>query len=198
MDSQTKMKFPTLCRQLRVENRLKQREVASAIGMKTSSYGNVESVNHKSLAVDRVHRLARFYQLDEAKTAELLAAWEELPASEYAQRQTKTFAERRAFRSKAANHDRLKVSLLELATLLITSCENPGALCTCEQATSEMLADASFFPDGSPDGVASSTDSLTCELCTALQLLGLPLGMTTRDEVITKLAEVQEAMSAVR
>lgn len=181
MDSQVKMKFPSICREMRVKHNLKQREVANAIGIKLSSYGNVESNNHKSVAIDRVHKIARFYALDEAATTELVAAWEELPASEYSQRQTKTFEQRRAFRSKAKNHDRLFVSLIELATLLITSCENPGALCTCEE------------PE--PGALFELDEDTSCELCAALQLLGLSGGWTTREEVIEALAAAQEAMS---
>lgn len=178
MDSQPKMKFPSMCRDMRVAHNLRQREVADAIGVKVSSYGNVESNNHKTIAIDRVKKLASFYTLDEAATAALIAAWEELPASEYSQKQTKSYAERNARRSKARNHDRLKVALLEMTTIHIAAAASPDELCTCAR-------DDFFTP---------SEETEACEVCNALQLLGLS-GYTNRDEVIAELAKLQEAMT---
>jgi transcriptional regulator with XRE-family HTH domain len=178
------MRFPALCRELRLARRLKQREVADAIGIKANSYGNVEVTNHKTINRERVLRLARFHELDEARTAELVAAWEELPESDYNKRQTKSFAQRREGRSKARNHDLLLVSLLEVTTLLVTSVPEGALLCAC-------TAD-----DADEWGAAPESITESCELCTALERLGVADGYTTRDEVIAKLAAVQEGMAS--
>ena len=182
MDSQVKMKFPAMCKELRDANHLKQREVANAVRLKLSSYGNVESNNHKTMSLDRVHRLAKFYQLDAAATAELVAAWEELPISEYSAKQAKTYEQRKEFKNKAKMFDRMKVSLVEVCTMLVTSAIDPGTLCTCPEI--DMFADES----DRDDPLAS------CELCTALQLLGLT-GFTDVDDTVLKLARVQEGLT---
>lgn len=175
MTSPDKMEFPKMCRDLRLQSRLKQREVAVHVGLSPKAYANVESNNHKTMRLERVQKLAKLYQLDEASTATLVAAWEALPASEYNQRNAKPWAERQAaqaVRGKAKNHDRLQIALLELATLFITSVDDPDSLCTCD------------FGEGR-----------ACELCTALQVLGLR-GYTTREEVISGLAALQEKVDA--
>lgn len=167
-----------MCRELRVAARLKQREVAARIGVALSTYGNVESNPHKTIRRERAERIARLYELDEAVTAQLLAAWEAQPVTEYSQKNRDSWATKNAARSKAKNHDRIKLALLEMATLLITNVADPGALCACP-AEVDMFADES---------------SGQCELCNALRLLGLT-GWTTMDDVIARLAAVQEGMT---
>ena len=166
-----------MCRQMRVDRHLKQREVADGIGIKVSSYGNVESNNHKTVAIDKVRALARFYTLDDAATAELVAAWEDLPVSAYSKNQAKSYAERNARRSKARMHDRMKAALLEMTTLHVVAAASPDDVCTCEPP--DLFAGAQPEP---------------CEVCNALQLLGLS-GYTNRDDVIAELARLQEAMT---
>lgn len=168
-----------MCRQLRLDNRLRQREVAAACGIKASSYGNVECNNHKTIALDRVNLLADVYGLNEQAKAEFIAAWNELPMSTYSAKQTKTYLQRRETRSKVKNHDRLKLSLLELAVLTMTRDADPDTLCSCPEP------DLFAGPDEQPQP--------PCELCTALQLLGLT-GYTTVADVMEKLAAIQDSM----
>ncbi len=182
-NSHDKMKFPLLCRQYRIQGGARQREVAQSIGIACSTYGNVESNNHKTMSLDRVHVLAKYHKLTADQTAELVAAWDELPASEYNQAQAKTWDQRKAFRSKAKNYDRLKLSLLEVCTLLVTLVPDPETLCTCPEVD--------LFADDSDRGEPAAP----CELCAALKLLGLT-GYTDVDDVIAKLAPVQEAVTA--
>lgn len=171
-----------MCKELRDTNRLKQREVAHAVKLKLSSYGNVESNNHKTMSLDRVHRLAKFYQLDPVATAELVAAWQELPVSEYSAKQAKTYEQRKEFKNKAKVFDRMKLSLLEVCTMLVTSTVDPETLCTCPEI--DMFADDSDRLD----------PPASCELCTALQLLGLT-GFTNVDDVVVRLARIQEIIN---
>lgn len=178
-DSHEKFWFPRRLRSLRLAAGRKQREVALAIGIKDSSYGNAESASHKRISRERVLKLAAYYRLGETETAELVTLWEALPESEYSKNQRETYDKRKAYRSKARNHDRLKLALLEVATQLVTSTPDPDTLCTCTPI--DMFADA---PDEPPE---------PCELCNALRLLGL-VGWTDRDDVIAKLAAAQEAM----
>lgn len=179
-ESREKLWFPRRLRDLRVAAGKKQREVAVALRLTPSSYANAESANHKRISRERVDRLAKLYQLDDAQAAELVAGWEALPESEYNARQRTTYEKRKAFRSKARNHDRLKLALLEVTTQLVTTVADPETLCACPPV--DMFADA---PDEPPE---------PCELCNALRLLGL-VGWTDLDDVVGKLAAAQEAMT---
>lgn len=143
-----------------------------------SSYGNAESANHKRISRDRVGQLARYYRLGEVETAELVAGWEALPQSEYNKRQATSYEVRKAYRSKAKNHDRLKLSLLEVCTQLVTNAADPATLCSCVEVD---MFDESLQPS-------------TCELCTALQLLGLG-GFTGLDDTVARLAAAQERLT---
>jgi transcriptional regulator with XRE-family HTH domain len=176
---QDKMEFPALVRSLRVEARLKQREVAEQIGIKTSTYGNVECNNHKTIRIEKVHAMARFYGLDPEAAGQLVAAWEALPVSAYNAAMAPARKRRDQFRAKAKLADALKLSLCELVAVLITNVDDPGALCTCPP----------------PDLMSTEPpDTAPCELCNALQLLGMP-GWTDSDQVIAGLAAAQEALA---
>lgn len=178
-DSQPKPWFPVRIRDLRVASGRTQREVAESIGVKESTYANAESNRHRRLRMSRVTRLAALYGMDAAQRAELIAGWEAMPESEYSQRNAKSWAARDARRSKLKNHDRLKLALLEVTTLLVTSAADPDTLCAC--APVDMFAEQ-------PAG------QRTCELCEALRLLGLT-GWTNLEDVIAKLAAIQEGMT---
>jgi transcriptional regulator with XRE-family HTH domain len=177
-ESQQKLWFPTKIRELRVAANKKQREVAALLGMKPSSYANAESSNFKRMSLERVHRLARAYGLGRDDTAELVAGWDALPVSDYDKRRDAQHQRVRSVRAKAKAHDPLKLALLEVTTLLVTSVPDPGALCTCSEV----------------DMFAEGSSGQQCELCDALRLLGLS-GWTTLDDVIAKLAAVQEGMT---
>lgn len=177
-DSPGKLWFPRRLRELRVDRGKKQREVAKLLGMKSSSYANAESCNFKRMSRDRVLRLAKAYQLGSTDTAELVAGWEALPVSDYDKKRDADHQRVRTTRAKAKAHDPLKLSLLEVTTMLVTSVSDPGALCTCTEV----------------DMFAEGSSSQQCELCDALRLLGLT-GWTTLDDVVAKLAAIQEGMT---
>lgn len=174
MDPQDKMDFPRICRELRLESGKKQREVAAALGLASAkTYGNVESNNHKTVSIDKVRKLARYHQLGPRQEAELVAAWEALPASPYNQRMAPGWDKKKAFRSKAQGYDRRGYRLAGILALLIVTHENPGALCICTFGDTESA----------------------CELCDALKELGLG-GWTTSNEVMRKLAALQEKLES--
>lgn len=151
-----------------MNHRLSQRQVAEAIGVLETTYANAESSTTRRLRSERVERLAKFYALDDAATAELVAGWNAMPESDYNRRNAKSWAQRDARRSKLKNHDPLCVGLIKVLTLLITNVPTAGALCTCE------------FGEDAP-----------CDLCDPLRLLGIA-GWTRTDDVIAKLAAAQE------
>ena len=179
-DSQPKLWFPARLRQLRVAANLKQREVAARIGMAESSYANAESSNYKRIRLDRVVKLAAFYQLDEPSRLELIAGWEALPESSYNRNMAKPWAERQAQRAKLKQVDKLRLALLEMTTRLIETVADPDTLCTCQPDASDFLTERQ--------------DSVTCELCDALRLLGVS-GWSSKESVIAQLGAAQEKMS---
>jgi transcriptional regulator with XRE-family HTH domain len=170
MDSRGKMEFPSMCRQLRMARHETQATVAGAMGIKPSTYGNMESQNFKVVRIERVQRLAHHFGLDESRTADLVAAWQALPVSEYSTKQKATWERRNAYRSKARNYDRMRDALASALALLVTSVPDPNSLCICS-------FDGSTF----------------CELCECLRLLGLK-GWTTLEEVIKELAALQDKL----
>lgn len=179
VNSQEKLAFPRRIRELREAHGKKQREVAEVLGIETNSYGNCESNNHKTMSLAKVHVLARWYGLSEADTAALAADWDALPASEYTQRNMPAWERKKAFRAKAASYDRMRLILLELTSRLVEVAPDPDTLCSC--APVDMFAAAGEQPP-------------PCEVCAALRELGLP-GWTNRDDVIAKLAVVQEGLT---
>lgn len=181
MNSFTTTEFGPMCRELRQAARLKQREVAERVGIAVTTYGNLESNKHKTVRRERAEAIARSFGLGAEMRAQLLAAWEAQPVSEYSQRQRESWNKRNLTRGKARGFDRAMTALLELASLLVTSVPDAGALCACPEP--DLFADP---PESEP---------VPCELCNALQLLGLS-GWTTLDQVVAVLAKIQEGMAA--
>lgn len=183
-DSQSKLWFPARLRELRIARNLKQREVAAAAGMAESSYANAESANHKRIRLDRVVKLAEFYGLDDPARLALIAGWEALPESAYNRNMAKPWAERDARRAKLKAHDALKLSLIETLNRLIevsaAPAVDPATLCTCAAGEADFLTE--------------QQDSVSCELCDALRLAGVP-GWSSKESVIAQLAAAQEKMA---
>ena len=177
MDKPEKMRFPRMIRELRVKAKHRQKDVSDALQLKTSTYANAEVNNHKTMSLRRVHLLSRWYGLDPAATADLAAAWHELPPSAYNLNMEPARAKRREERAKVRDFDRTRVALLELVSLLLAA-PDPGALCTCPPI--DLFAEG----DGDPP----------CELCNALQCLGL-VGFTTIEDTMEKLAELQNQLT---
>jgi transcriptional regulator with XRE-family HTH domain len=186
-DSQSKLWFPARLRELRVAAGKKQREVAAAVGMAESSYANAESANHKRIRLGKVHKLAKFYGLDDAATLELVAGWEALPESQYNRNMAKPWADRNARRAKLKNYDKLKDAAIGMFAMFVAALDmhghDPGELCSC----------------GGPqegDMFAETEDSsgLSCDLCGPLKLFGLA-GWTNLEDVTSKLAALQEELT---
>jgi transcriptional regulator with XRE-family HTH domain len=172
-ESQEKRWFPARIRALRLAANKRQADVATAIGVKESTYANAESSNTRRLRLDRVHKLARWYGLGHVETAELVTGWEAMPESDYNKRNARPWAERDERRSKLKAHDKMKLSLLEILTLYIAREDEP---CTCP-----------------PYDVFADKQATPCEICHALKLLGVD-GWGKKDLVMAKLADIQEEM----
>lgn len=157
-----------------MSSHLRQRQVADAIGVKPSTYGNIESSNHKVVRRERVVDLAKFYELDAGDSERLLAAWEQLPASEFNLRQAGRRRERSAFRVNAREAPKLRLALVEVLGVLLGVTDDP---CACVPA-SEVAGDP----------------RPPCEVCSALHVLGLS-SWTSRDVVAEQLSALQDSMT---
>lgn len=176
MGSTVKSDFAMFARELRVKKGLKQREVASAIGVKPSTYGNLESSPHRVVGADKVYRMIQLYELSPDRASELRSAWERTPLSAYGARLRKSWERRNRQRSKAKHYDRVQRSLAECLGLMLTAFSeaNQGRVCAC----------------------AFDKDEL-CEVCMALDNLGLDT-FTTLDKAISDIAALQDRLEAAR
>lgn len=164
MNSSQKTEFSILCRELRMGRHLKQREVAQGIGVKPSTYGNIESSKWMVVGQERARVLAKFYDLDRDGTDRLIDAWHKLPLSPYGEKRRKTFARSNAQRSKARHHDKLMLSLCEVLGLLLPMVPEER-ICACDLTS-------------------------TCEVCAALENIGLTT-FTNLPATIDALAKLQ-------
>lgn len=178
MESTPKADFGKLCRALRNRKGLKQREVAVQIGIKPATYGNVESSRWKVIRRDRVPALAAALGATAEEASQLMDAWDRWPFSAYSERQRERWAKRNALRSKVRQHDVLQRSLIEVILLLIGVAPDPDSLCNCE------------FGGGTADDPSRS-----CELCEALEALGLD-SYISRQRTIEQLLKLHDRLEA--
>lgn len=165
-----------MCRELRVKKRLKQREVAHAIGVKLSTYGNTESSPHKVIGLDKVHRMIDLYGLTGNQAKSLIDAWERVPLSQYSSKLKKNWERRNLLRSKAKHYDRMMRSLAEVLGLALQPLADfyKGRVCSCA------------FDREEP-----------CEVCMALENLGLDR-FTTIEVAQDQIAKLQNKLEAQR
>jgi transcriptional regulator with XRE-family HTH domain len=176
MSSQGKCDFAVMARSLRILHRKKQREVAVAIGIQPSTYGNVESSSFKIIRRERVDDLSRLYKLDAAQHSALVAAWEAAPISEYSKKQRDGWAKRNEARSKGKLLDKVRTALCDLLDAIASSA---AAGEPCPSACSCVAPDAFVDEPGR-----------TCELCSAFHALGFPDGFVSPDVAAQRIADV--------
>jgi transcriptional regulator with XRE-family HTH domain len=163
--------FGIMCRTLRIRKGLKQREVAAAIGVKNSTYGNVESSQWKVINRDRAAKLIGLYGLNPTMASQLLDAWDRCPISPGGQKRKEFWQKRNELRSKAKNHDPLKLALVELLGLHLMAVPD-NEVCACDFGT-------------------------VCGVCSALARVGIdPFTPADRDRILTQLVKIQEKMTA--
>jgi transcriptional regulator with XRE-family HTH domain len=166
---------------------LSQAKVAAGVGIAPSTVSNMESSNFLIVSEERAAALATFFGLDAGARRDLLAAWKELPVSEYTKTLRATWEKRNQQRSKVRHHDRMMLSLCEILAVTFAAVDpaDPGTLCIC------------VFDDfGAPTpgtGKHPSDPTRPCELCYALQALGLE-GWTNYADVSIALAALQEEL----
>lgn len=178
MSQENSTYFAKLCRQMRIDKRLKYREVASAIGVSTGTYGNIEGSPWRVIGEDRAKSIADFYQLDPAKRAGLLKAWSETPISNFSVERAEKWRQQNARRSAAKQLPVVRLALLEMVFFCLTYTPE-GELCRC-----------GF------DGKLEGSDR-SCEMCEALRALGLD-AFTTREKLIDDAGKLHEKLEAAR
>lgn len=171
-----------MCKAHRDTARLKQREVAERVGVKDSTYANVESSPHRIVGRDRALALAKVFELDEAATASFMAAWEAQPLSEYGEKHRAAWEKRNKLRAKGRNHDKLQLALVEVLGVLIARVDQAD-LCTCD-----------------PGGGTREDPARNCEVCSALEALGIDplLGGPVRAAMLPALNALQDKLEEAR
>lgn len=156
-----------MCRNLRISRNFRQRRVAEAIGVKTSTYANLESSPYRVVGIEKAERIAEFYNLDQAARDELVARWSKTELSEFGKQSRERWEKRNAQRSKAKRAAALERCLIDvLAVLFANTNSDDVELCLC-----------TF---GEP----------LCEVCAALAILGAP-AYTTLEAAVENLAALQ-------
>jgi transcriptional regulator with XRE-family HTH domain len=178
VDHSKHCEFGILCKTYRDKRNLRQREVAERVGIGLSSYGNVESAPHRVISRARAESLADVFDLSDHERAGFLDAFERAPLSEYTIKNRARWDRRNKMRSKAKHHDRLFVSLIEMTSMFLMVCHNDADLCVC-----------GF------DGKTEADPTRSCELCTALEALGLD-PFSTREDLVSKLGHMQDRIEA--
>lgn len=176
MNNRARTEFSAIIKGLRAASRLKQREVAEALGVQAGTYGNMESSPFRLVRREKVDALSRFYKLDSVQHAELVAAYEKLPLSEYSQRQRETWAKRSAMRSKGKKLEEVKLVLCDLLDGIASTAGMGG----------EYLTVCSCKP---PDEFVGE-DGYTCDLCRAFHALGFPDGYVSPQVAMDRIVEI--------
>lgn len=162
--------FGIMCRALRINKGMKQREVRAFLGLNGSTYGNVESSKWKVINRDRAAKLIELYELSPQEASDLLAAWDRCPISPGGQLRKEFWQKRNELRSKAKNHDPLKLALVELLGLHLMAVPD-AEVCACDFGT-------------------------VCGVCKALERLGItPFTPADRDKILTRLVKIQQDMT---
>lgn len=164
--------FGKMCRALRIEKGLKQRQLMPVIGVALSTVGALETSRWKVISRDRAEKLATFYNLDADRTSSFLEAWDAAPLSPHGEKRHEYWKKRNALKSKAKNHDALKISLVRLLGLHLMSVPD-DQVCACDF--------------GAP----------LCDVCRALERVGIePFTPADRDKILARLVAIQESMAS--
>ena len=174
--------FQDMCHNLRVQGRLKLRQVADAIGIAPSSAGNVEYSRFRVISDEKAARLADFYKLG-PKTYPtrdaFMAASAALPISEYTANQRERWKVGNEQRSKSRRYE----LLFEAVNNLVCMHAAFGDPCTCTPAVAES------FDEPAVAGV-------TCALCQACQAMGIPEGYGDSRVVLDRIGKLYAARDA--
>lgn len=173
MNTKVKCEFAVMARRLRVRHDLRQRQVAEAMAITASTYGNLESSSFKNVRRERVDAMSRLYKLDAAEHAELVAAWERSPVSEYSLRQKEGWSKRNAMRSKGKKLEEVTAVLCDLLDGICVSGEGFPPKCVCR------------LPNK-----AIEDEGWVCDLCRAFHALGYPDGWVSPQIAAERIAEV--------
>lgn len=151
---------------------LKLRQVAEAINISASTYGNLESSPHRVVSANKAAAIADFYRLTPPDRDALMRMWEATPLSEFSERRREKWKIQNERRSLARRVPRLEYALCLLAGMHI-GLQDDDKVCVCE------------------------LDSDPCEVCEALSALGLD-AYSTKDHAIAQLAALQGKLEAAR
>lgn len=161
-----------------------QAKLASDLGVGPSTIGNMESQNYVVISEKRAASLADLFGLDEHGKEDLLAAWRELPVLAYTEGQRDRWRKKNEQRAKLKSHEAVVLAhqkaLLEIFGELVL---------TAYTANLELKCDCG------PNGMSERDPTRSCELCNAMQVLGLPR-WTDMETAVTGLSALQDRLEA--
>ena len=146
-------RFATLLKAHRERVGKRHRDMAEIARVAPSTYSNAESSPHRVMRRDKVDRLAAGLGLEAAAREELLAAYDELPVSEFQARRRERFDRMRAARKAEASAGEIRAALVNLLATRAVE----GDECVCGLTNLEDPAAGRYV----------------CELCIAMRALGL-------------------------
>lgn len=183
MTLETATTFGKICRSLRLARGMTQREVADLArgengrGLATATVGTIESSPYRVISAERAAILAdRVFGLQGEERQRFLDEHERTPLSEFSERRREHWKKANDLRAKLRNFDTLVYATCELAIRFIQ--EMPvGEACRCE------------FGGGSYGDAAKP-----CELCFALERVGIIGGLGDQERTLTRLSTIMRKL----
>ncbi len=136
--------YGQMLRAIRMGKGYTQKRFAEVLGIAPSTVGNMESYSHRVMRRDRLERALRTIDLDAASSERILAAFDEAPESEYAQKRRDYYAKMRTQRRAVKSATTIAAALLRMLELRLLE----EASCEC-------------------------SDGFVCELCQGMRALGV-------------------------
>lgn len=151
-ESLTGIPLGKVLRGIRVLRGMRQRDMASLVGVTPHSWGNAECSSHRTMRRDRIERLATGLKMTPDERAYLLAAFDAAPLSAFAVKRREILSKRNELRAAGRNAKALRSALVRVLEVHVTA----GDSCECDL-------------------------SFACELCQAMRALGVEAGWQTAE-----------------
>lgn len=171
MDNNPELVFRVMLRDLRKRRGLKLRQVAEVIGVAPSTYGNAESSAFRVFGEGKAAAVADFYRLTGSDRESFMSAWAATKLSPFSEKRREIWHANNERRSAARRLPKLELAMAELLGVHIGAMDD-DKICVCDFGN-------------------------VCEVCAALELLGLDR-FSTRDHAIDQIAKLQEKLAAAQ
>lgn len=173
----TATEFGKLARAHRLARKWSGRTLAEKTGLAIPTIGTIEGSPYRVIGIDRAVIVADVFELAGDERAEFLDAHARTPLSPFSEVRAEHYDKRNKMRSKIRNFDRMKYATCELALRFIQE-STPGEACRCD------------FGGGSYGDA-----SRACELCFALETVGILGGLGDQERTLARLAAIMDKIA---